>query len=277
MIPLSWSGRSADIGALRTHCIGCWTSPSARMTAACATGRRRATSPSFARSLSTWSPETGAPKPASVAGARRLPGTTATCSRSSHAKLMREPWALTLSNNDPIPFVRLAATCPENGFTGLWTGGQFRTALSAEVRSYRARPRRLLPAQSHPLNATDPSICWMLASLAVAGAFRASSALAFGRKIAGPSPVQGKRAVAPVDPTSQRQSALSSLGGVLEHGGCPTAHLVQDLRLVLIRIARGLDRSRGVSYQLADDRNKALTFGRMPVGLHGTRRFPVRG
>ena len=80
----------------------------------------------------------------------------------------------------------------------------------------------------------------MLASLAVAGAFRASSALllAFGRKIGGPSPVQGKRAVAPVDPTSQRQSALFSLGGVLEHGGCPTAHLVQDLRLVLIRIAR---------------------------------------
>ena len=91
-----------------------------------------------------------------------------------------------------IPFVRLAATCPENGFTGLWTGGQFRTALSAEVRSYRARPRRLLPAPSHPLSATDPSICWMLASLAVAGAFRASSALllAFGRKIGGPSPVQ---------------------------------------------------------------------------------------
>src|SRR4051812_3934998 len=92
MIPLSWSGRSADIGALRTHCIGCRTSPSAKMTAACATGRRRATSPSFVRSLSTWSPETGAPKPASVAGARRLPGTTPTCSRSSHAKLMREPW-----------------------------------------------------------------------------------------------------------------------------------------------------------------------------------------
>src|SRR3954453_16249382 len=94
MTPLSWSGRSADIGALRTHCIGCWTSPSAKMTAACATGRRRATSPSFVRSLSTWSPETKAPKPASVAGARRLPGTTPTCSRSSHAKLVREPWAV---------------------------------------------------------------------------------------------------------------------------------------------------------------------------------------
>src|SRR4051794_1271385 len=64
-------------------------------TPACATGRRRATSLCFARSPSTWSPETGAPKPASVAGARRLPGTTATCSRSSHAKLMREPWDLT--------------------------------------------------------------------------------------------------------------------------------------------------------------------------------------
>src|SRR3954468_68804 len=93
MIPPSWSGRSAGTGALRTRCIGCWTSPSARMTAGCATGQRRATWPSFARSLSTWSPETGAPKPAYGAGARRLLGTTATCSRSSHTKLMREPWA----------------------------------------------------------------------------------------------------------------------------------------------------------------------------------------
>src|SRR4051812_17521436 len=66
--------------------------PSARMTAGCATGRLRATSLFFARSLSTWSPETGAPKPAYVAGARRLLGTTATCSKSSHPKLMREPW-----------------------------------------------------------------------------------------------------------------------------------------------------------------------------------------
>src|SRR4051812_355594 len=63
------------------------------MTAGCATGQRHATWPSFARSLSTWSPETGAPKPAYGAGARRLLGTTATCSRSSHAKLMREPWS----------------------------------------------------------------------------------------------------------------------------------------------------------------------------------------
>src|SRR5215204_5267173 len=92
MIPPSWSGQSAGTGVLRTRCIGCWTSPSARMTAAFATGRLRATSLSFARSLSTWSPGTGAPKPAYVAGARRLPGTTATCSRSSHTKLMREPW-----------------------------------------------------------------------------------------------------------------------------------------------------------------------------------------
>src|SRR4051812_21875316 len=91
MIPLPWSGRSAGTGALRTRCIGCWTSPSVRMTAACATGQRRATWPSFARSLSTWSPKTGAPKPAYGAGARRLLGTTATCSRSSHTKLMREP------------------------------------------------------------------------------------------------------------------------------------------------------------------------------------------
>src|SRR3954451_12096331 len=62
------------------------------MTAACATGRLHVTSLFFARSLSTWSPGTGAPKPAYVAGARRLPGTTATCSKSLHAKLMREPW-----------------------------------------------------------------------------------------------------------------------------------------------------------------------------------------
>src|SRR3954464_109192 len=94
MIPLSWSGQSAGTGVLRTRCIGCWTSPSVRMTAACATGRLRATSLFFARSLSTWSPETGPPKPDSAAGARRLPGTTPTCSKSSHAKLMREPWLL---------------------------------------------------------------------------------------------------------------------------------------------------------------------------------------
>src|SRR3954453_5144739 len=54
----SWSGRSADIGALRTRCIGCWTSTSARMTAACATRRLRATSPSFARLPLTLSPRT---------------------------------------------------------------------------------------------------------------------------------------------------------------------------------------------------------------------------
>src|SRR3954454_19409095 len=101
MIPLSWSGRSAGIGVLRTRCIGCWTSPSAKMTAECATGRLRATSLFFARSLSTWSPETGAPKPAYVADARRLPGTTATCSKSSHAKLMREPWGLALVERQP--------------------------------------------------------------------------------------------------------------------------------------------------------------------------------
>src|SRR4051812_48209152 len=92
MIPLSWSGQSAGTGVLRTRCIGCWTSPSARMTAGCATGRLHATSPSCARSPSIWSPGTGARKPAYVAGARRLLGTTPTCSRSSHTKLMREPW-----------------------------------------------------------------------------------------------------------------------------------------------------------------------------------------
>src|SRR3954468_22936 len=39
MIPPSWCGRSAGPGALRTRCIECWTSPSARTTAGCATGR----------------------------------------------------------------------------------------------------------------------------------------------------------------------------------------------------------------------------------------------
>ena len=34
-------------------------------------------------------------KPAYAAGAKRLPGTTATCSGSSHTKIMREPWVST--------------------------------------------------------------------------------------------------------------------------------------------------------------------------------------
>src|SRR4051812_26715262 len=89
----SWSGRSADIGALRTRCIGCWTSTSARMTAACATRRLRATSPSFARLPLTLSPRTKARKPAYAAGAKKPLGTIATCSGSLHAKLMREPWS----------------------------------------------------------------------------------------------------------------------------------------------------------------------------------------
>src|SRR5215204_1828769 len=119
MIPLSWSGRSAGTGVLRTRCIGCWTSPSARMTAACATGRLRATLLSFARSLSTWSPETGAPKPAYAARAKKPPGTTATCSRSSHAKIMREPWSDPDSRvqGHPIEGIRRRApeTCGRGG------------------------------------------------------------------------------------------------------------------------------------------------------------------
>src|SRR4051812_4559238 len=92
MIPPSWSGRSAGTGASRTPCTGFSTSPSMRMTAGCATAPPPATSPSCARSLSISSPETTAAKPASAAGARKPPGTTTTCSRSSPTRLMREPW-----------------------------------------------------------------------------------------------------------------------------------------------------------------------------------------
>jgi predicted transposase YbfD/YdcC len=68
------------------------TSPSARTTAGCATAPPPATSPFCARSPSTSSPETAAVEPAYAAGARRPPGTTTTCSRSSPTRLMREPW-----------------------------------------------------------------------------------------------------------------------------------------------------------------------------------------
>jgi hypothetical protein len=44
-----------------------------------------------ARSPSTSSPETAAAEPADAVGAKWRPGTTTTCSRSSPAKLMREP------------------------------------------------------------------------------------------------------------------------------------------------------------------------------------------
>jgi hypothetical protein len=56
----------------------------------------------------------------------------------------------------------------------------------------------------------------------------------------------------------------SSLGGVLEPGGFLAARLVQDLRLVLIRIARGLDGPLRVGYQLTDNRYEALTFSPDP-------------
>src|SRR5215204_2366368 len=72
--------------------MGCWMSPSGRMTAACATARPPATSPFCARSPSTSSPETAVVEPAYAAGARRPPGTMPTCSRSSPTRLMREPW-----------------------------------------------------------------------------------------------------------------------------------------------------------------------------------------
>src|SRR5215210_8708853 len=62
-------------------------------------------------------------------------------------------------------------------------------------------------------------------------------------------------------------TATSSLGGILERGGFLAARLVQDLGLVLIRIARGLDGPLGVGYELTDNRHKALTFSRMLVGV----------
>src|SRR4051794_20111833 len=58
-----------------------------------------------------------------------------------------------------------------------------------------------------------------------------------------------------------------SLGWVLERGGVRAARLVQGLRLVLIRVARGLDRPLGVGRQLADDRDEAPTLSPMLVGV----------
>src|SRR3954454_2303602 len=66
---------------------------------------------------------------------------------------------------------------------------------------------------------------------------------------------------------AQTLKAFPSLGGVLERGGFLAARLVEDLRLVLIRVARGLDGSLGVSHQLADHYNEALTLSRMLVGV----------
>src|SRR3954470_7444134 len=80
--------------ASRTPCIGFSTSPSARMTAECAIAPPPATSPCYAKSPSTWLPPIAAVKPACAVGARRPPGTTTTCSGSSPARLMREPWEL---------------------------------------------------------------------------------------------------------------------------------------------------------------------------------------
>src|SRR5215218_9236972 len=69
-------------------------------------------------------------------------------------------------------------------------------------------------------------------------------------------------------------TAPSSLDGVLERGGFPAARLVQDLRLVLIRIARGLDGPRGVGHQITDNRNEALTLCGMLVGVQDDGGFP---
>jgi hypothetical protein len=67
-----------------------WTSPSVRMTAGCAIAPPPATSPCYVKSPATSSPQIAAVKPAFVVGAKRPPGTTTTCSRSSPASLMRE-------------------------------------------------------------------------------------------------------------------------------------------------------------------------------------------
>src|SRR5215213_10313063 len=88
----SWSEPSAGTGASRTPCIGFSTSPSARMTAGCATAPQPGTSPFYAESPSTSPPAIAAAEPAFAVGARRPPGTTTTCSGSSPARLMREPW-----------------------------------------------------------------------------------------------------------------------------------------------------------------------------------------
>src|SRR4051794_13252519 len=113
MIRSPWRGRSGDIGAWRTRCTGSWTSPSARTTAGCGTAPPRATSPSCARSPSTWSPRTAAAGPAYAAGASRPPGTTTTCSSSSSATLMREPWGAGRGES-AFPQVRFVALV-ENG------------------------------------------------------------------------------------------------------------------------------------------------------------------
>src|SRR4051794_31868923 len=88
----SWPGLSAATGASRTPCTGFSTSPSVRMTAGGAIAPPPATSPCYVKSPATSSPQIAAVKPAFVVGAKRPPGTTTTCSRSSPARLMREPW-----------------------------------------------------------------------------------------------------------------------------------------------------------------------------------------
>src|SRR3954470_2863839 len=50
--------------------------------------------PCYAKLLSTSSPPIAVVKPASADGAKRPPGTTITCSGSSPARFMREPWGL---------------------------------------------------------------------------------------------------------------------------------------------------------------------------------------
>src|SRR4051794_19812587 len=90
----SWPRLSAATGASRTACIGFSTSPFGKMTAGCAIAPPHATSPCYAKSLLTSSPLIAAVEPAFAVGARKPPGTTITCSGSSPARLMREPWGL---------------------------------------------------------------------------------------------------------------------------------------------------------------------------------------
>src|SRR5829696_1449401 len=68
--------------------------------------------------------------------------------------------------------------------------------------------------------------------------------------------------------------SLPSLGGVLKRSGFAAACFVQGLRLILIRIARGLDRTRGIGHQLADDGNQPLTLSRVLVGVQDDGGFP---
>src|SRR3954463_15563356 len=92
-VPLSllWSGDALHHPGSRQEPS---TLPSVRMTAGCAIAPPPATSPCYVKSPATSSPQIVAVKPAFTVGAKRPPGTTTTCSRSSPASLMREPWGV---------------------------------------------------------------------------------------------------------------------------------------------------------------------------------------